>query len=29
MTNLGDTQLVYNGELEGATLATEYTSLVA
>ena len=29
MTNLGDTQLVYNGELEGATLAIEYASQVA
>jgi ribonuclease HI len=28
MTNLGDTQLVYNGELEGATLAIEYASQV-
>ena len=29
MSNLGKTQLVYNGELEGATQAIEYASLVA
>ena len=29
MTNLGDSQLVYNGELEGTTQAVEYASKVA
>ena len=29
MSNLGNTELVYNGELEGATQAIEYASLVA
>ncbi len=29
MTNLGDSQLVYNGELEGTTQAIEYASRTA